>query len=117
MKRLKGQLRMARPRIITGHKRTFVTVKMQLTNDYISAKNDYMDTIELSPGLKRSDDQDGSTNGTDGEDHANNSSGSNIEHPQRLKRRRAKSTDSSAQTNFSNVKDVTLATDSWDVLS
>ncbi|ELR06090.1 hypothetical protein GMDG_07801 [Pseudogymnoascus destructans 20631-21] len=89
------------------------------SNDYISAKNDHMDTIELSPGLKRSDDQDGSTNGTDGEDHANDSSGSDIEHPhpQRLKRRRAKSTDSSAQTNFSNVKDVTLPTDSWDVLS
>ena len=87
------------------------------SNDYISAKNDHMDTIQLSPGLKRSDDQDESTNGTDGEDHANDSSGSDIEHPQRLKRRRAKSTDSSAQTNFSNVKDVTFSTDSWDVLS
>jgi hypothetical protein len=88
------------------------------SNDYISAKNDHMDTIELSPGLKRSDDQDGSTNGTDGEDHANDSSGSDIEHPQRLKRRRgARSTNSSAQTNFSNVKDVTFPTDSWDVLS
>ncbi|OBT47085.1 hypothetical protein VE00_03131 [Pseudogymnoascus sp. WSF 3629] len=51
------------------------------SNDYISAKNDHMDTIELSPRLKRSDDQYGSTNGTDGEDHANDSSGSNIEHP------------------------------------
>ncbi|KFY31613.1 hypothetical protein V493_00962 [Pseudogymnoascus sp. VKM F-4281 (FW-2241)] len=89
------------------------------SNDYISAKNDHIDTIELSPGLKRSDDQDGSTNGTDGEDHANDSSGSDIEHPhpQRLKRQRAKSTDSSAQTNVSNVENVTLATDSWDVLS
>ncbi|ELR08858.1 hypothetical protein GMDG_03528 [Pseudogymnoascus destructans 20631-21] len=87
------------------------------SNDYISAENDHMDTIELSSGVRRSDDRDGSIEATDGEDHANDSSGSDIEHPQRLKRRRAKSTDNSAQTNFSNVKDVTFLTDSWDVLS
>ncbi|ELR07562.1 hypothetical protein GMDG_08477 [Pseudogymnoascus destructans 20631-21] len=88
------------------------------SNDYISAENDHIDTIELSPGVKRSDDRDGSTDGTDGEDHSNDGSDSDIEHPQRLKRRRrAKSTDSSAQTNFTNVKDVTFSTDSWDVLS
>ncbi|KFY95782.1 hypothetical protein V498_03133 [Pseudogymnoascus sp. VKM F-4517 (FW-2822)] len=87
------------------------------SNDYISAENDHMDTIELSPGVRRSDDRDGSIDGTDGEDHANDSSGSDIEYPQRLKRRRAKSTDSSAQTNFSNVKDATFSTDSWDVLT
>ncbi|KFY66397.1 hypothetical protein V497_00940 [Pseudogymnoascus sp. VKM F-4516 (FW-969)] len=87
-------------------------------NDYIPAESNHMDTIELSPGVKRSDDQDGSTDGTDREGHANDSSGSDIEHPQRLKRRRrAKSTESSAQTNFSNLKDVAFPTDSWDVLS
>ncbi|KFZ01932.1 hypothetical protein V500_00561 [Pseudogymnoascus sp. VKM F-4518 (FW-2643)] len=44
--------------------------------------------------------------------------GFDIEHPQRLKRRRrAKSTDSSAQTNFSNLKDVTLPINFADVLS
>ncbi|KFY66805.1 hypothetical protein V497_00688 [Pseudogymnoascus sp. VKM F-4516 (FW-969)] len=88
------------------------------SNDYISATNDHMDTIELSRGLNRSDDQDGSTIGTDGEDHANDSSDSDIEHPQRLKRqRRAKSTDSSAQTSFSNMKDDTFPTNSSDALS
>ncbi|ELR03564.1 hypothetical protein GMDG_06222 [Pseudogymnoascus destructans 20631-21] len=78
-------------------------------NDYISAESDDMDTIELSPVLKRSDDRDGSTDGTDGKDHANDSSGSDIEHPQRLKRRR--------RAKSSNLKDVTFPTDSWDVLS
>ncbi|KFY06485.1 hypothetical protein V491_08596, partial [Pseudogymnoascus sp. VKM F-3775] len=87
------------------------------SNDYISAENGHMGIIQLSPGVRRSDDRDGSIDDTDGEDHANDSSGSDIEHPQRLKRRRAKSTDSSAQTNFSNVKDVTFSTDSRDVLS
>ncbi|OBT44605.1 hypothetical protein VE00_05800 [Pseudogymnoascus sp. WSF 3629] len=88
------------------------------SNDYFSAENGHMDKIELSLGMTRSDDRDGSTDNTDGEDHANNSSCSSIEHPQRLKRRmRAKSTDSSAQTNFSNVKDVTFPTNSSDILS
>ncbi|OAF54489.1 hypothetical protein VC83_09001 [Pseudogymnoascus destructans] len=86
-------------------------------NDHISAENDHMDKIELSLGMTRSDDRDGSIDGTDGEDHANDSSGSDIEPRQHLKRRRAKSTDSSAQTNFRNVKDVTFPTDIWDVLS
>jgi hypothetical protein len=87
------------------------------SNDYISAENDHMDKIELSLGMTHSDNRDGSTDDTDGEDHANDSSGSDIEHPQRLKRQRAKITDSSAQTNFSNVKDVTLPTNFADVLS
>ncbi len=88
------------------------------SNDYISAENDHMDKIELSLGMTRSDDRDGSTDDSDGEDHANDSSRFDIEHPQRLKRRwRAKSTDSSAQTNFSNVNDVTFPTNSSDVLS
>ena len=74
------------------------------SNDYISAENHHMGTIQPSPGVRRRDDRDGSIDGTNGEDHANDSSGSDIERPQRLKRRRAKSTDSSAQANFSNVK-------------
>jgi hypothetical protein len=56
------------------------------SNDYISRENDHMDKIELSLRMTRCDDQDGSTDDTDGEDHANDSSGSDIEHPQRLKR-------------------------------
>ena len=88
------------------------------SNDYISAENDHMDKIELSLGMTRSDDRDGSTGDTDGEDHANDSSGSDIEHPQRLKRRRrAKGTNSSAQTNFNNVKDVIFPTNFADVLN
>ncbi|KFY79320.1 hypothetical protein V499_01683 [Pseudogymnoascus sp. VKM F-103] len=88
------------------------------SNYYPSAENDHMDRIELSLGMTRSDDRGGSIDDTDGEDHANDSSGSDIEHPQRLKRRRrAKSTDSSAQTNFSNVKGVAFPTNSSDVLS
>ena len=70
--------------------------------------------------MTRSDDRGGSTNDTDGDgkDHANDSSGSDIEHPRRLKRRRrAKSTDSSVQTNFSNVEEVTFPTNSSDVLN
>ncbi|KFY46132.1 hypothetical protein V494_00590 [Pseudogymnoascus sp. VKM F-4513 (FW-928)] len=88
------------------------------SNDNISAENDHLDKIELSLGMTHSDDRDGSTDDTDGEDHANDSSGSDIEHPQHLKRRRrAKSTDSSAQTSFSNMKDVTFPTNSSDVSS
>jgi hypothetical protein len=50
------------------------------SNDYISIENGHIDTIELSPRVKCSNDQDGSTNGTNGKDHANDSSSSNIEH-------------------------------------
>jgi hypothetical protein len=51
------------------------------SNDNISAENDHTDKIELSLRMTHSDDRDGSTDDTDGEDHANDSSGSDIEHP------------------------------------
>ncbi len=88
------------------------------SNDYMSAENDHVDKVELSLWMARSDDRDGGTDDRDGQDCANDSSGFDIEHPQRLKRRRrTKSTDSSAQTNFSNLKDVTLPTSFADVSS
>jgi hypothetical protein len=77
--------------------------------DRISAINDG-DDVESGLKWRRSDNRSGSIGDIDDEDHVNDSSESDIEHYPRCSKRRkgAKSTEDSTQTNSSNVKEASF---------